>query len=155
MIGLTLNEAVDKLVDTSKVIQHRMGLKPAEEKRVNDAFRLLAAGSPPADSTGAKQRTIYLDFLRRVQKVTRLSNVALCAAGLGPSAVYAMKDRVRIDLPFQMKQRETEFEYAILEDLTGVYSSSGSSILYSPITHSQLFSLSTHTQFHRDCGTRG
>jgi hypothetical protein len=88
----SLDKAVDKLIDTSKVVQHRMGVKPAEEKRVNEAFELLAAGPPTTGLKGARQREVYLDFLRRIQKVLGLSMVILCAVGLGPSAVSGMRD---------------------------------------------------------------
>ena len=53
--GITLNKAVDKLINASKVVQHHMGLKPAEEKRVNDVFKLLAIGGPAAGLKGARQ----------------------------------------------------------------------------------------------------
>ncbi len=119
---LSVESAVDKLIDTSKVIQNRMGVKSAEEKRVNEAFTLLAEGPPPESSTGAKQRVVYLDFLQRVQKVVGLSKVVLCAAGLGPSAVAGMRDRVRVDLPHAMKEREDAFENDILEGLANAYS---------------------------------
>jgi hypothetical protein len=113
--GIThVGKAVDKLIDASKVIQRRPGLKSTEGKRVTEAFTLLATGPPPVDSKGAKQRDVYLDFLRRVQKVIGLSKVVLCAAGLGPSAISGMKDRVRVDLPFKMKERENEFENGVL-----------------------------------------
>ena len=127
-IALSLEDAVDKLIDASKVIQHRMGLRQAEEKRVNEAFELLVDG-PQDDSNGAKQRTIYLDFLRRVLKVVGASNVVLCAASLGPSAVCSMKDRVRVHLPFKMKEREAEFEHGTLKALVNVYATSESSRL--------------------------
>jgi hypothetical protein len=120
--GITqVEKAIDKLIDASKVMQHRPGLKSTEEKRVNEAFTLLATGPPSVNSKGAKQREIYLDFLRRVQKVVGLSKVVLCAAGLGPSAVANMRDRVRVGLPFKMKEREEEFENDVLQSLADVY----------------------------------
>jgi hypothetical protein len=119
---MSVKSAVDKLIDASKVMQHRMGLKQVEEKRVKDAFMLLAAGPPAADSKGAKQRVVYLDFLRRVQTVLGLSGVVLCAAGLGPAAVANMRDRVRVDLPFKMKERGNAFKNGILQSLADGYS---------------------------------
>lgn len=91
-----------------------MGVKSAGEKRVNDAFELLAAGPPAAGSKGARQQEVYLDFLRRIQKVLGLFMVVLCAVELGPSAVSGMRDRVRVDLPFKVKKREDEFKNDIL-----------------------------------------
>ncbi|KAL9107894.1 MAG: hypothetical protein Q9187_008366, partial [Circinaria calcarea] len=117
-----ITKTVDKLIDASKVVQHRMGVKPAEERRVSEAFSLLARGPPSADSKGAKQRVIYLDFLQRVQKVMGFSKVVLCAASLGPSAVANMRDRVRVELPFLMKEREDAFENGVLQGLADTYS---------------------------------
>ncbi len=115
-------DIVEKLIDASIVIDRRMGLKAAEEKRVDEAFTLLAKGTLPSDSKGSKQRRVYLDFLQRVEKVVGLSKVVLCAAGLGPSAVAAMKDRVRVDLPFNMKEQEKALENSILQSLAETYS---------------------------------
>lgn len=119
--GPTPADIVRKLIDASMVIERRMGLKAAEQKRVDEAFTLLARGTLPSKSTGSKQRRVYLDFLQRVEKVMGLSKVVLCAAGLGPSAVAAMRDRVRVDLPFKMKEREKALENNILQSLAESY----------------------------------
>ena len=120
--SLSTQEAVDKLVDAAKVIERRMGLKAAEEKRVNEAFELLASGPPSAHSKGAKGKEIYLDFLRRVQRILGLSKVVLLAAGLGLSAIVNAKDRFRVDLPFALKEQEKEFENGILHSIADSYS---------------------------------
>lgn len=117
-----VDKVVNKLIDVSDVIEHRMGVKEAEKQRVVEAFTLLAEGRPPANSKGIKQRVIYLDFLQRVRKVLGLSKVVLCAAGLGPSAVAGMKDRFRVDLPFMMKEREDEFRSGVLDSIANTYS---------------------------------
>lgn len=130
---MSVKSAVDKLIDASKVMQHRMGLKEVEEKRVKDAFMLLATGPPAADSKGAKQRVVYLDFLRRVQTVLGLSGVVLCAAGLGPAAVANMRDRVRVDLPFKVKERENAFKNGILQSLADGYSAKSEFGALSPV----------------------
>ena len=48
--------------------------------------------------------------------------VLLCAAGLGLSAVAAMRDRIQVDLPFKMKDQENALENAILQSLAAVRS---------------------------------
>lgn len=65
-VALMIETAMDKLIDSSKVTQNRMGVKAAEEKRVSEAFGLPVEGVSPENSKGAKQRVIYLDFLQRV-----------------------------------------------------------------------------------------
>ncbi len=128
-----INNTIDKLIDTSTVIQLRMGVKLAEENRISEAFTLLAEGPPPESSKGAKQRVVYLEFLQRVQKVVGHSMVVLCAVGLGPSAVSAMRDRVRVGLPHAMKEREYAFKRDILNGLANTYSKKCElSILSSP-----------------------
>ena len=117
-----VNSTIDKLIDTSTVIQLRMGVRSAEENRISEAFTLLAEGPPPESSKGAKQRVVYLEFLQRVQKVVGHSMVVLCAVGLGPSAVSAMRDRVRVGLPHAMKEREDAFKRDILNGLANTYS---------------------------------
>ena len=115
-------EIVEKLIDISEVIENRMGLKPVEEKRVNEAFAMLANGPPPAQSTGAKQRIVYVDFLQRVQKLMGLPMVVLCAAGLGSSSVAALRDRVRVDLPVMMKEKAATFRYSVLRTVAAAHS---------------------------------
>lgn len=117
-----INNTIDKLIDTSTVIQLRMGVKLAEENRISEAFTLLVEGPPPESSKGAKQRVVYLEFLQRVQKVVGHSMVVLCAVGLGLSAVSAMRDRVRVGLPHAMKEREYAFKRDILNGLANTYS---------------------------------
>lgn len=48
--------------------------------------------------------------------------VVLCAAGLGPSAIINMRDRVRVELPHKMKEREDELKSDVLQGLTDTYS---------------------------------
>ena len=84
---LSAETAVSKLIDASKLIEQRPGLKPQEESRVVEAFNLLANGLPAQRSNGAKQRAVYLDFLQRVNNVLGRDKLVLCAATLGPSNV--------------------------------------------------------------------
>nr|KMM68950.1 hypothetical protein CPAG_05273 [Coccidioides posadasii RMSCC 3488] len=100
--ALSVEHAVDKLVNASKLVEQRPGLKPAEEARVIDAFNLMATGT--GIGTGAKRRTVYLEFLQRVNSVLGRDKVVLCAAILGPSAVGRMKDRTRVELLHRMKE---------------------------------------------------
>ena len=56
-----LDKALNKLVDASQVIERRMGVKAAEGKRIDEAFKLLARGV--TNGRGVKQQEPYLDFL--------------------------------------------------------------------------------------------
>lgn len=112
--SLSIEEAIDKLIDASKVIQNRLNVKPAEDKRVNAALTLLAGRTDDDD--------VYVTFLRRVQQVMGLSIVVLCAAGLGPSKIRSLRDRVQVDLPHELKKREDELKSDVLKTLTDTYS---------------------------------
>ena len=120
-VSKLVESAVNKLVDASKVIEHRMGLKQTEEKRVNDAFRLLVTRLPLPNSRGAKQQDIYLDFLRRVQQLLGSPRIVLCAVGLGLAAVANTRDRVQVDLPFKLKEQEKAFRNSVLQSIADSY----------------------------------
>lgn len=59
----------------------------------------------------------YQQFLRKVFKNAGPQIVVLCAVGLGRTAVKAMKDRVRVDLPFELKDQATSLESAIIQSI--------------------------------------
>jgi hypothetical protein len=119
--SLSIESVIDKLVDSSRLIQQRPGLKPPEENRVTEAFNLLATGPPSKGAKGAKQRTVYLEFLQRVNATLGRDKVVLCAAILGPSSVAGMRDRVRVELPHRMKERSEEFHCGVLQSLGDIY----------------------------------
>ena len=54
-----------------------MGLKETEERRVHNAFALLANGPSETNSPGTKQKRVYLEFLQRVQRILGIPEVAL------------------------------------------------------------------------------
>ncbi|KAB8227918.1 uncharacterized protein BDW43DRAFT_316427 [Aspergillus alliaceus] len=118
---LTAEDAVTKLIDSSKLIEMRPGLKTQEENRVVEAFTLLATGPPAEDTRAAKQRTIYLQFLQQVNTVLGRDKVVLCAATIGCSNVARMRDRARVELPHKMKERSAEFECGVLRSLGDIY----------------------------------
>ncbi|KAK3387757.1 hypothetical protein B0H63DRAFT_470858, partial [Podospora didyma] len=118
----TIESLVDKLINTSCTVNKRMGLKPAEAKRVKDAFALLAAGGPPPNLSAMLNKTYYVDFLQRVQTVLGPKGVVLCAVGLGVSAVTSMGDKLRVDLPHVLKRREGEIAWADLQNIANTYS---------------------------------
>ncbi|EFY96515.1 hypothetical protein X797_008752 [Metarhizium robertsii] len=115
-------DIVDKLVDVSIAIKNRGKLKDPEEARVGDAFALLAAGRPPPGCPGEANKSRYLEFLLRVKQFMGPAGVVISAAGLGVSAVAGMRDRLRVDLPVKMKEREREFAKTELETIACIFS---------------------------------
>jgi len=122
--SLTAERALNKLIDTSQVIERRMGVRDVEGKRINEALRLLARGKV-TESRGSRQQLAYLDFLRRTRELVGNPGVALCAVGLGQSAIANMKDRARVDLPFNLKQREDITQNDHLRRVTDFYFGNG------------------------------
>lgn len=76
-----LDKALNKLVDASQVIERRMGVKAAERKRVDEAFKLLAHGV--TNERGVKQQELYLDFLKRVRTLVGDAGVRTLCSRLG------------------------------------------------------------------------
>ena len=138
---MSVTKAIDKLTDTSKLIELRMALKPAEGKRVREAFELLARGGPLPNSKGMKQKIVYLEFLQKVQSLLGLSEVALCAAALGPSAVAALNDRGRVMLPHEIKKRKARFKGEHIQSLANSYFAE---CMRQPSTNTQAFA-TTHS----------
>ncbi|KJK73511.1 hypothetical protein H634G_11240 [Metarhizium anisopliae BRIP 53293] len=120
-------DIVDKLVDVSIAIKNRGKLKDPEEARVGDAFALLAAGRPPPGCPGEANKSRYLEFLLRVKQFMGPAGVVISAAGLGVSAVAGMRDRLRVDLPVKMKEREREFAKTELETIACIFSAKSES----------------------------
>lgn len=53
---LLASEAVEKLIDTSKLIQYREDVRPQEAKRIQDAFALMAETSGEGRASQAAER---------------------------------------------------------------------------------------------------
>lgn len=99
-----------------------MHLREVEEKRVCDAFTLAALSR--IDELRPKQ-VLYRSFLRRVNMAVGPQGVVICAAGLGISAVANMKDRVRLEVPAQMKDRENELLRSTVRDIAHQFAPKG------------------------------
>ncbi|OJD26559.1 hypothetical protein ACJ73_02049 [Blastomyces percursus] len=121
---ISVESAVNRLREFSKLTQHRMDLKPREARCARAAFQLLATGPPSTDPKRVSQSIRYFEFLQRVQTI--LGNegnvgIVLCAAGLGPSAIFNMKDTVRVYLPSKLKEEWASFEIGVLQTLAKNY----------------------------------
>jgi hypothetical protein len=67
----SLDSALDTLKDGSQAIKRREGVRPNEEKRIQEALTLLTGGEV-AKPLGAKSAGSYLDFLRKVYNIAGL-----------------------------------------------------------------------------------
>ena len=106
--SLAIPAAIAKLRDTAQVITRRGGLKKAQLKRVPEAF---------AGLTSSSVDNVYEGFLRKVYDVAGPQMVVLCAVGLGRTAIKGMKDRVRVDLPFEIKIERASWENVFLQSI--------------------------------------
>ena len=94
---ISAGEAMERLVDTCKLIQYREGVRPHEAKRMKDAFTLMAAPSVEEESQTAVRRNSYRRLLKKVQDAVGPQIVVLCAVGLGQSTIGATRDRVQLE----------------------------------------------------------
>ncbi|OAA71746.1 hypothetical protein LEL_08981 [Akanthomyces lecanii RCEF 1005] len=111
----SVDRLVDELVDAAKVIHNRDGLKPTQATRVSEAFSLLVSGPQLGSSKAVANRKVYFEFLTLVDKNVGRKGVVLCAAALGVSRVASWRDRMRVDLPIRIKEREGELMSQKLE----------------------------------------
>ena len=124
-----INWALDRVIDASRVIELRKGVKPTEDKRITEAAALLANKPDLDDSQASKRRNLYYEFLLRVHEID-FSFVILCAVGLGPSAVVNLKDRCRVELPSKICEIRSQLESHTLGVLRARYYRPGLDILY-------------------------
>ncbi|KAK5312503.1 hypothetical protein LTR93_011302 [Exophiala xenobiotica] len=101
--SMSITAAMQNLRDAAKAIEQREGVKPHVERRVKEALTLLAKGTAP-QALGARAQSTYLDFLKKVQKVASLSMAVLCVIGLGKSRIGFLRDKVRLGLPYEIRE---------------------------------------------------
>jgi hypothetical protein len=121
---LSLTSALEQLVQTSRDVERRNGVKEKEKKRILAAATLLRNGYPPQDSRGASRQSTYLDFLHKVLQLNGQSMVVLCAIGLGLSAIAIAKESIRLNLPYEI-QNHPGLDNPVLRRLARQYFSLG------------------------------
>jgi hypothetical protein len=109
-------DAIAKLRQASQTINRREGLQPSESKRVREALRITVQSGDVANSDAA-EGDVYELFLRKVSNHAGPQMVVLCAVGLGRTVVKALKDRIRVDLPFAIKDQAATLESEVIQDL--------------------------------------
>ncbi|KAK4065949.1 hypothetical protein Purlil1_13988 [Purpureocillium lilacinum] len=114
------DKVVDRLADVSRIIRLRMDLKPVEKTRVIEAFKLTAQHQVARLKS---KQVVYRDFLRRVNTTVGPYGVVICAAALGISAVVSMKDRMRVEIPTRMKEREKELSHNTVRHMASKFAS--------------------------------
>lgn len=115
--------AVNKLKEESRIIQNRGGLTERQEEKVKEAIALLDRGEPQPQSNGIANQRKYLQVLRRVNEISGLAYVILCAAGLGKSAIAGLKDRVRVDLPIEIEKQKGDLAQPVLDKIASDHAS--------------------------------
>ncbi|KAI9749078.1 MAG: hypothetical protein M4579_007013 [Chaenotheca gracillima] len=109
--------AIEKLLDTFKLVQYRDAVKPHQEKRVREAFSLLAAPPLKETSKSAERRNSYRLLLKRVDQAVGPQAVALCVVGLGQSVISGMRDQTRMDFVAEVENRKDEWACDVLQKL--------------------------------------
>ena len=126
---LTAEAAVTKLLETSKLICSRNGVKQNEGTRIQEAFKLVASSSSKAISKTDLRRNSYQRFLKRVEVVNGVQAIVLCAVGLGQSAVANMRDKERLQLLSEIKKRGKALKSTLFQNLAKIHSAEGLSYL--------------------------
>ncbi|KAK6384334.1 hypothetical protein LTS17_001897 [Exophiala oligosperma] len=91
--SVSTDRAIDRLRDAGLVISRRGGVKDVQLKRVREAASAVAG-----ETSGT-----YEEFLRKVNDIAGPQMTLLSALGLGRTLVKGMKDRTRLDLPYEIK----------------------------------------------------
>jgi hypothetical protein len=108
--SMSIDEAIAKITTAVDVITLRGSVTDQEEKRVKEAFAMLAQppGSKSELKSGktSKRRESYLRFLRRVDEQCGSQLVVASAVGIGQSAIAGMKELTRLRLPSEIKKHE-------------------------------------------------
>lgn len=118
--SLSIDAAMQKLHNAAKAVRQRKGVKPHVQRRVEEALILLANGSTP-EPMGARSESTYLNFLRSVHMDAGLSMVALCAIGLGKSAIGFLKDSIYLELPAMIHEQVAVLDSESLQRLVEGY----------------------------------
>jgi hypothetical protein len=98
----TLDEALQKLVEAPRFIQHHGGLTPTEESRIKDGLGILQESTRPSPTMVGN----YWQFLKSVENDSGSEMVGLCAAAFGRTAIGRMKHRLRVELALKVKENQ-------------------------------------------------
>ena len=110
----SVDEVVERLVQLSKVIECRRGLKPQQEVRVDDAFSIIASGH-----CTAKKRP-YLEFLQLVHARIGHYGVVVCAA-FGATSLSTLRDHERVQLAVRVEEKKEQIANQQLQALADKY----------------------------------
>ena len=108
---------IDALRKASVNIKRHDGVRTREKQQVQEAFELVSAPSESASSKQMRRKHSYQRFLKKVQEMTSLRMVVLCAVGLGKSRVASMRDGVRLSLPLQIRGHEASLDCEVLQSI--------------------------------------
>lgn len=121
----SVETAINKLLESLQAIRFHDGVKPQEEKRIQEAFILLLEPQKRVETKTQERQQCYRELLTNLHREVGLQAVVLCAVGLGQSAVANMRERLKIDLVAAVKAQKEVLSCAILEKLVEKYSTEG------------------------------
>lgn len=119
---LRLSAAVEKLLDTSKLITLREGVRKSEARRVQDGLELIERPEIEATDRTSTRRMQYQRFLKKVKEVGGPQMVVLCTACLGQSSLALMRERDRLLLPAELKRHSSTYQSDLFSYLAKTYS---------------------------------
>jgi hypothetical protein len=132
--SLSVDEAMEKLRETSKSITLRGELKETEKERVREALELIKSSSVLSGSKKTVTRhSSYQQVLTRVENTSGIVMVALCAMSLGKTAISIMKDKNKLLLSEHIKLEKKTLTSPTLQTFVTEQSKQG--ILITHIFH--------------------
>lgn len=117
---LSVDGALNKLFDASKLSSQRGHVKPGEQNRIHEALSLLANGCTDIP-LGARARSTYLHFLKDIERTSGIRMVILCAFGLGKAAISLLAERARLDLSSKISRGSGKLDNEVLWALAKGY----------------------------------
>ena len=113
-----------RLRQSAQIINRREGVQPSELKRVREALLITAEPNAVANSN-AVHGIVYEKFLCKVSQVAGPQMVVICAIGLGRAVVKVLKDRIRVDLPFELKEQAATLASEVIQGIVDKHTPKG------------------------------
>ncbi|RHZ48758.1 uncharacterized protein CDV56_106004 [Aspergillus thermomutatus] len=128
--GLTVKEAISKLLTDLETIELRGSLKPHEIRRAENAVRLIHEELPqPEVSKADKRREKYRTFLKKVKEDSGMVVAIPCGIILRQTIIGCMTEYHRLRLPSEIKKHERHFKTSFFQGLVQEYAGPQTNIL--------------------------
>jgi hypothetical protein len=120
--GLTVKEAISKLLTDLETIRLRGSLTPHEVRHAKDAVRLIHEELPqPELSKADERREKYRTFLKKVEDDLGMVVAIPCGIIFRQTIIGRMSEYHRLRLPSEIKKHEKRFKTSFFQGLVQEY----------------------------------